>query len=197
MPSVYDLKPAFVRLLDPLVVFCVRRGVTPNAVTGAALALSLAMGALLAIFPASRAVQLGVALSMLVRMALNAIDGAVARRAGQSSAAGELFNETSDVVADAALYLPLIVVSWAPPTLVFLFVLITGWTEFFGVLPKVVGRTRRYQGPMGKSDRALLVGLYLAALAVGAPHGGWELALFAAADVLLAVTCVRRLLPAH
>jgi CDP-diacylglycerol--glycerol-3-phosphate 3-phosphatidyltransferase len=32
--------------------------------------------------------------------------------------------------------------------------------EFSGVLAKLISGTRRYDGPMGKSDRALLIGLW-------------------------------------
>ena len=32
--------------------------------------------------------------------------------------------------------------------------------EFAGVMGKVLGGERRYEGPMGKSDRALLIGIY-------------------------------------
>ena len=39
-------------------------------------------------------------------MAFNAIDGMMAKEHGQASAAGAVLNELSDVIADAALYLP-------------------------------------------------------------------------------------------
>jgi CDP-diacylglycerol--glycerol-3-phosphate 3-phosphatidyltransferase len=40
-------------------------------------------------------------------MALNAIDGMLAREHGQASRLGAVLNELGDVVADAGLYLPL------------------------------------------------------------------------------------------
>ena len=39
-------------------------------------------------------------------MALNAMDGMLAREFGQQSALGGYLNEITDIVADAALYLP-------------------------------------------------------------------------------------------
>jgi CDP-diacylglycerol--glycerol-3-phosphate 3-phosphatidyltransferase len=193
MLTVYSVKPAFVRLLSPAIDLCARRGVTPNALTGFALALSLAGGAALLLAPGSPAVLVTVALVLLVRMALNAMDGALARRTGQSSRAGEVFNEASDVVADTALYAPLAGVVAAPAALVFAFVLLAGWTELAGVLPRVAGGPRRYDGPLGKSDRALVVGLLLLALALGAPRGTWEAWLLALLCVLLIATCAKRL----
>ena len=43
---------------------------------------------------------------LFLRMALNAIDGMLAREFQQQSALGGYLNEITDVVADAALYLP-------------------------------------------------------------------------------------------
>lgn len=121
------------------------------------------------------------------------MDGALARRTGQSTPSGEIFNEAADVLADAVLFLPLLVVSSAAPLAVLLFVLLAGWSELCGVLPKAAGLARRYDGPFGKSDRALAVGLYLVALAAGVPAGGWETAFFVLLDALLLLTCANRL----
>ncbi len=193
MPTLYDIKPAFVRSLEPAISFCVRRGITPNALTGAALGLSMAMGAVLALFPKERLALGAVAAFLLLRMALNAMDGALARRTGQSTPAGEVFNELADVVADAVLFLPFVFVSSASPIAVVLFALLAGWSELCGVLPKAAGFTRRYDGPLGKSDRALAVGLYLVAVAAGVPRGSWETVFFALLDALLVLTCWNRL----
>lgn len=121
------------------------------------------------------------------------MDGALARKTGQSSRKGEVFNEMSDVVADAALYVPLLVVSTAFRLLTFAFVLLAGWTELAGVLPKAAGGARRYDGPLGKSDRALVVGVYYVVVACGVAHGLWENAVFGLGVLLLAATCVNRL----
>ena len=110
MPSVYDLKPAFQRLLRPLCGALARAGVTANQVTVAAALLSLAAGALVAWRPAARWPLLLIPGVLLVRMALNAIDGMLAREHGQKSALGGILNELGDVVSDAALYLPLALV---------------------------------------------------------------------------------------
>lgn len=193
MPSIYDLKPRFVALLSPLVAGCARAGITPNAVTLAALVLSAAGGAALWLFPARPAVLVAVAVSLLVRMALNAVDGALAQSTGQSTRLGEALNEMGDVLADALLYLPLVRVAPAAALPVVLFVLFATWTEMAGLLARVLGGSRRYDGPLGKSDRALLVGLFLVAKALGAPAGSWEPALFGAADLLLVLTVARRL----
>jgi len=49
--TIYDLKPKFQAMIRPQAARLVRAGVTANAVTGFALALSLVQGALIALWP--------------------------------------------------------------------------------------------------------------------------------------------------
>ena len=44
--------------------------------------------------------------------------------------------------------------------LIVVFIVLSVLNEFAGIMGKVLGGQRRYDGPMGKSDRALLVGIY-------------------------------------
>ncbi|HEX5758383.1 MAG TPA: CDP-alcohol phosphatidyltransferase family protein [Thermoanaerobaculia bacterium] len=180
VPSVYDLKPRFQALLRPGVAALARAGVTANQVTVAAALLSLAAGAVIALLPDRRAPLLLLPLVLLLRMALNAVDGMLAREHGQKSRLGALLNELGDVVADAALYLPLALVPGFRPWLVVAVVLLAALTEMSGVLGPTIGASRRYDGPAGKSDRALVFGAVGLALGVGVPAGRWL-------DVLLAI----------
>ncbi len=99
--SIYELKPRFQSLLRPFVARLAGAGVTANQVTLAALALSLLGGAAIAMGPGVRAVLLLLPLLLLVRMALNAVDGMLAREHGQISALGGLLNELGDLVSDS------------------------------------------------------------------------------------------------
>jgi CDP-diacylglycerol--glycerol-3-phosphate 3-phosphatidyltransferase len=176
MPSVYDLKPAFQNLLRPACRALARAGVTANQVTVAAMLLSIATGATVAIMalrPAARWPLLLVPAALLLRMALNAVDGMLAREHGMKSALGGILNELGDVVSDAALYLPLARVPGFDPRLVVAAVLLAGWTEMAGVVAVQVGASRRYDGPLGKSDRALVLGAVCLVLGLGAPAGRW------------------------
>lgn len=173
MPSVYDLKPAFQNLLRPACRALARAGVTANQVTVAAMVLSILVGAAVALRPATRWPLLLVPAALLLRMALNAVDGMLAREHGMKSALGGILNELGDVVSDAALYLPLARVPGFDPRLVVAAVLLAAWTEMAGVVAVQVGASRRYDGPMGKSDRALVFGALCLALGLGAPAGRW------------------------
>lgn len=157
--SIYQLKPAFQNLLRPLVRRMAMAGITANAVTLSALFISLALGALLyAAAPANPEWFLLLPVWMFLRMGLNAIDGMLAREFGQKSPLGAYFNELSDVLADAALYLPFVLVppfGWGSVTcLIFLSTV----SEMTGALGPMIGAPRQYQGPVGKSDRAFLFG---------------------------------------
>lgn len=82
MSSVYALKPRFQALLRPLVRRLAAAGVTANAVTVAALLVSVAIGVVLAVVQAP-VLFLAVPIWMVLRMAANAIDGMLAREHGQ------------------------------------------------------------------------------------------------------------------
>src|SRR3954462_9914561 len=105
--TLYGLKPRFQGLLRPLVGALARAGITANQVTVAAAVGSLAVGAVGAWQAGHRIVFLLLPVWLLVRMALNAIDGMLAREFNQKGTLGAYLNEIGDVVSDAALYAPL------------------------------------------------------------------------------------------
>jgi phosphatidylglycerophosphate synthase len=157
MPSVYGLKPKFQNLLRPVTNGLARAGMTANQVTLAAVALSFATGAVIFHFHNSRALLL-LPVVLSVRMALNAIDGMLAREHHQKTSLGAILNELGDVLSDAALYLPLAIVPGFQPLPIVLIVLLAVLAEMTGVIGVEVGASRRYDGPMGKSDRAFVFG---------------------------------------
>ena len=192
MPSIYQLKPRFQNLLRPGVQRLYARGVTANQVTLAAAAVSVLFGALLAWLPQHTWLFALIPLWMLLRMALNAVDGMLAREFGQQSKLGAYLNELSDVVADSALYLPFALLAGVSPTLVVLVVVLAVISEDAGVLGPMVGASRRYDGPMGKSDRAFCFGVLGAGVASGLLPSSWINGLLAVILLLLLATLVNR-----
>ncbi|BCR22484.1 MULTISPECIES: CDP-alcohol phosphatidyltransferase family protein [Pseudomonadaceae] len=192
MPSIYQLKPRFQNLLRPGVQRLYARGVTANQVTLAAAAVSVLLGALLAWLPQHTWLFALIPLWMLLRMALNAVDGMLAREFGQQSKLGAYLNELSDVVADSALYLPFALLAGVSPTLVVLVVVLAVISEYAGVLGPMVGASRRYDGPMGKSDRAFCFGVLGAGVASGLLPSSWINGLLAVILLLLLATLVNR-----
>lgn len=156
--SIYLLKPRFQALLRPAVAALHRAGVTANQVTLAACAVSLALGLGLYAAGAPRDALVLIPAWMGLRMAFNAVDGMLAREHGQASRLGALLNELTDVLSDAALFLPLALVAPFSPFWVGVFIVMAALSEMAGALGPSIGASRRYDGPMGKSDRAAAVG---------------------------------------
>ncbi len=173
MPTIYDLKPRFQALLRPAADALAKAGVTANAVTLSALVLSLVHGAWLALLPQSRLPFLLLPVTLFVRMALNALDGMMAREHGMKSPVGAVLNELGDVVSDAALYLPFALVPGVNATLVVLVVILGIIGEMAGALGPLLGTMRRYDGPLGKSDRAFAFGLLGFLIGAGLQPGRW------------------------
>lgn len=190
--SIYGLKPRFQRLLRPLLALLARAGVTPNQVTLAAMFLSCAYGAALAAGPGNAVLWYGLPAFLLLRMALNAIDGMLATATGNKSNLGALLNEMGDQVSDAALYLPFALAPGVSAPLVTLVVVVALLAEFAGVLAQGLGVARRFDGPMGKSDRAFAFGVI--ALVVGAGAAAtWSNGLLSAVLLLGVLTVFNRL----
>jgi CDP-diacylglycerol--glycerol-3-phosphate 3-phosphatidyltransferase len=192
MPSVYDLKPKFQSLLRPIVGKLASSAVTANQVTIAAVLLSVLGGGCIALNPNQHWPLALMPIILLVRMALNAVDGMLAREFGQKSRLGAILNELGDVVSDVVLYLPLCLIPEISRPAVIGFVIVAVIVEFSGVLAVQIGSDRRYDGPMGKSDRAFWVGLVATLLAVGVESPSIASAAFWCFGFLGIVTIVRR-----
>ena len=190
--SIYDLKPKFQNLLRPLVIKLEQRGVTANQVTLTACAISVILGLILTALSDYNWLFILIPIWLFVRMALNAIDGMLAREFNQKSRLGGYLNEITDVVSDAALYLPFAFVHPFDTLQIGLIIWLSALTEFCGVLGQVQGKTRRYDGPLGKSDRAFLFGL-LGLVYVFVPVlPDFLYWLLWVVIILLIVTCVKR-----
>lgn len=157
MPSIYQLKPAFQNLLRPFVRMLFNFGITANQVTLLAMFISIGLSYFLYSYYLTHPISwplLLFPLWMLVRMAFNAIDGMLAREFKQQSNLGAFYNELSDVISDTALYLCLIAFGFIHAQLLLLITFLAILCEYTGVMAPLIGQERRYDGPMGKSDRA-------------------------------------------
>ncbi|HLR70079.1 MAG TPA: CDP-alcohol phosphatidyltransferase family protein [Pseudogracilibacillus sp.] len=159
MASIYDIKPQFQNLLRPFVNWLAKIGITPNQVTIGAMVLSIITGILLILFHESSYILLVIPVVMFVRMALNAIDGMLAKEHQMTTRLGNILNELGDVISDAFLFLPFAILPEFSASLIIVIVIFSIISEMAGILGEVIGASRRYDGPMGKSDRAFVFGL--------------------------------------
>lgn len=160
MISVYNIKPWFQRTLTPVLVFLHKRNISANQITVSACILSVMICVLFWYSDYNKAFLLALPAGLLIRMALNALDGMMARKYNQTSKTGEMLNELGDIVSDVLVFFPLL--KFHPESIypVTIFIVMSVINEFAGVMGKVVSGERRYDGPMGKSDRAFLLGVY-------------------------------------
>jgi len=191
MPSIYALKSRFQDLLRPFVRRLHALGVTANMVTVAACVVSVAIGIVLIGAPQRWFVLLPV--WMFVRMAFNAIDGMLAREFGQKSALGAYLNELTDVVSDAALYLPFAFVAPFGWQSVGAVILLSAISEMTGVVGVMAGASRRYDGPMGKSDRAFVFSLLALWIAIVPSLPEWSHWLMWLVAIATALTTLNRI----
>nr|WP_019215952.1 CDP-alcohol phosphatidyltransferase family protein [Legionella tunisiensis] len=114
---------------------------------------------LLAIFIESSWLLILFPIVLFLRMALNAIDGLLAKEHDQKTPLGAILNELTDMAADAALYLPFALYPGISNLLIIAIVILALLSEATGLSGLLVGASRRYDGPMGKSDRAFIFSL--------------------------------------
>lgn len=193
MLTIYQLKPAFQSFLRPSVRRLAASGFTANQVTLFAMLISMALGTgLFFAGPNHPALFLLLPIWMFMRMALNAIDGLLAREFGQQTKLGAYLNELSDVIADATLYLPFVLLppfGWASVGSV---IFLSAVSEMAGALGPMVGAPRQYAGPVGKSDRAALFGALGLWIGVAGTLPDWTLWLMPAAAAGMLLNIVNR-----
>lgn len=192
--SIYKLKPLFQNCLRPIVQCLVRFGVTANGVTIFTMILSIAVGVFLGVNSQETGVFLILPATLFFRMALNAIDGMIANEHDMKTSLGVFLNELSDVVSDTALYLPFAFIPGTASYLIVFIVIQSIFSEMAGVISVQIGSSRRYDGPMGKSDRAFIFGL-LSILYVVLDASfviQWANAAYWMINLLISVTIVNR-----
>ena len=131
--SIYALKPKFQNLLRPIVKRLYQKALLPIRLPCLPAPFYL-IGLLLALFAGVSTLFWLLPIWLFVRMALNAMDGMLAREFGQQSALGGYLNEITDIVADAALYLPFAFIAPFGGVQIALFIWLAAMTEFCGVL---------------------------------------------------------------
>jgi len=157
--SVYKIKPKFQQLLTPALKGLYKMGVSANQITLSSILLSL-IGIAFWYASYNKLLFLALPIGLFIRMALNALDGMMARIYNQQTKKGEVLNELGDVISDIFIFFPLLIYEKSIIYLIIIFICLSIINEFSGILGKVISGQRQYDGPMGKSDRAFVIGVY-------------------------------------
>jgi CDP-diacylglycerol--glycerol-3-phosphate 3-phosphatidyltransferase len=192
--STYLLKPKFQAWLRPVLRIVADSGVTANQVTLVGSAVSVGFGLLLTSRPQARALLLLFPVLLFFRMALNAMDGMLAREFDQRSNLGACLNELGDVVSDSFLYLPFVYLPGFDSVWMVAVILLAVISEMAGTVTVMIGASRRYDGPMGKSDRAFVFGTLAVWYGFGWSVAPWVSYVFPRfITLLLAATVINRI----
>lgn len=192
MISVYKIKPYFQKALMPILTALHRRNITANQITVFAIIFSIVLSILFWYADLYHFFFLLLPIGLLIRMALNALDGMMARLFNQTSKKGELLNEVGDILSDFILFIPLLKFQSESLYLIVLFIGLSIVNEFAGLMGKVLGGERRYDGPMGKSDRALVLGIYGLLMFLHINMSGVSLYIFIIVNLLLLLSTITR-----
>jgi phosphatidylglycerophosphate synthase len=155
MKGIYGIKPWFQRQLQPIAKLLMN--VHPDVITWSAFGVSLVAAALL--YGASERPWMAV-LSvplLMARLALNALDGMVAKESGKARAAGQVINELSDRLSDVSIFLSFAFWPDIKMHLLLLAMVSMLIVSYVGILGKAAGAEREYGGLLGKADRMILL----------------------------------------
>jgi len=189
--GLYAVKPWFVSRLRRVEDVLVARRIRPDALTYAAIVASIgAAGAIVAgALLEAPVLWILVAPLGLIRLALNALDGAVARRTRSASPFGAALNEVCDRLSDVVLIVSTLAV--APPELVLAAMTLALLASVAGMSGVGASGKRSYAGPMGKADRVAVMALGGVIAAVSASDIAFQVALLVMCAGCLATFVLR------
>lgn len=157
--TLYAIKPRFQAVLRRLAGWLARRGVSADALTAVGLGCAAAVGLLLALGGRTGWLWLAPPL-IFARIACNALDGMVARLSGSARPWGTVLNEAGDRLADLLCFGGLALGGALPGAVAGALPALVLFVSYLGVIGQAAGGARRYEGPLGKADRMLVLALY-------------------------------------
>jgi phosphatidylglycerophosphate synthase len=170
--DLYAGKPALVRHLEPVLAWLEHRGVAPDLLTISALPIAGLAAIALLVSPVVPLALLLVPFAVVARLALNLIDGALARRTGRIHPRGAFYNEFGDRTADIVMLAPVAVLPGAHAPTVWLGVVVALLASFTSVATQAAGGRRSYRGILSKPGRMLLLSVVAVGALVFGP-GAW------------------------
>jgi CDP-diacylglycerol--glycerol-3-phosphate 3-phosphatidyltransferase len=185
--GLYALKPWYTDRLAGTRRWLAAHDVSPNALTAAGIGFGALGGIVLATVRHPIAAAVLVAALLALRLAAANLDGALARATGASTRWGAVVNELGDRGAELAVLAGCFAL--APPWLVLLAMLAASTPSWVALAGTAAGAARINGGPMGKTERCLL----LVVLAALPSHAGLLLVALAAGSAATAVLRLRAL----
>ena len=190
--STYTLKRQFQELLLPAQDLLIEKKLSPNQITSIAFTMNVIAAFSLMALERGSLLSLGLIAVFFLRMALNALDGMVAKKTNQMTWRGAVLNEVTDYLSDALFLLALAIYTAEAWDLWALLGFSVMASEFVSALVfSKPGLDKVNSGPLAKSDRTVFFGICLF-LSFLPPASQWlEFALIVAVSLSL-LTCFNR-----
>jgi phosphatidylglycerophosphate synthase len=154
---------AFRRTADLAVRFCVKSGISPDAVSYSSIVAAAVAGAMF--WQSSRypILLLIAPLFCFARLWLNMLDGMVAIAAKTASKRGEIVNEVPDRISDVLIFAGVAHSTFCNPIILYWAAILAIMTAYIGVTGQAVAGRREYGGLMSKPWRMvwLAVGAWI------------------------------------
>lgn len=157
---IYSIKPAFQKFLRPLEKFFIKHKVHPTTINFMALILAILGG--LALYYSDKQILLLIYIPFMgfFRMALNALDGMVARSLKvKNQGFGEVLNEFIDRISDAFTFFAWALTGYMSLLIGSVTTILILLNSYLSIVSKAAGGKRQYGGLMGKADRMFVLGL--------------------------------------
>jgi phosphatidylglycerophosphate synthase len=145
-------------MAGPAVAWCVRRGVSPDAISCASLVFAIVAAGCFIGARWQPWLLLVAPLACYARLFMNMLDGMVAVASGRASRRGEIVNELPDRISDVLIFVGVAhggSVAW--PALGYWAALLAVMTAYVGMLGQAVGARREFGGVMAKPMRMVVV----------------------------------------
>lgn len=178
----------FRRTARAVVAFCVRRGISADAVSYASIGVSLIAGILFALSGRAPWLLLIAPAFCYARLWLNMLDGMVAIAARSASKRGEIVNELPDRASDIFIFAGVAHSTFCLMPLAYWAALLAVMTAYVGVTGQAVAGVREYGGLMSKPWR--MVTLHIGAWATWAMLAFAHRTTLAGALTAIDVACV-------
>jgi len=158
--GLYSFKSWYAVRLAPVRRSLVAANVAPAAITIAGIICGGGAGAALALLRPGPAAGAMVAALLAARLACANLDGGVARDGGRSTSFGSVLNEVGDRAAELAVLAGCL--AFAPTALVLAAALAATLPSWVALAGAAAGLGRLQGGPVGKTERCLLLALLAA-----------------------------------
>ena len=155
--GLYSFKSWYAGLLAPVRKRLVAARVSPHVITAAGIAAGAGAGAAIALLRPGPLAGLAVAALLAARLACANLDGGVAREGNQATPFGSVLNELGDRAAELAVLAGCLAI--APAWLVLAAALAATLPSWVALAGAAAGLTRIQGGPVGKTERCLLLAL--------------------------------------